>query len=101
MRSSAARIGTVGAKIGDGVERSPAQFRVRSHRARSRPRSRRCVASSAGRPAHHVGDGLAKTAIGDRAAAMRRGDEDDPAHERQWVKGENVVERFLRFEGRP
>ena len=49
-------------------------------------------ASSVGGSAHHAGDGLAKTAIGDRAAAMRRGDEDDPAHEGQWAEDENFVE---------
>ena len=92
--------GAVGAEVGDGIERAPAHF-GRDHVGPVEGLDLGDARVHLRLPAHHAGDGLAKTAVGDGAAAMGRGDEDDPAHERQRAKGQNFVERFSGFQGNP
>ena len=90
----------VGAEVGDGIDRAAAQFRG-DHVGSVQGLDLGDARVHLGGPAHQVGDGLAKTAVGDRAAAMGRGDEHDPAHEGQGLEDENVVERLLDFRRRP
>ena len=90
--------GAVGAEVGDGIERTAAQL-GRDHVGPVMSLDLGEVCGKISGPSHHDGDRLAKTAISDRAAAMRRGDEDDPAHERQRAEYENVVQRLPDFRG--
>ena len=96
MRSRAARIGLSVRRLVIAFKRAPAHFGG-DHVGPVQGLDLGDARVHRGGSAYHPGDGLPKTAIGDRAAAMGRGDENNPAHERQGVKGEDIVERFLHL----